>query len=564
MSTFRHFGWTGEAINLGSIALATFRSQRRAAIAWGLALAVVTVLAMWSNWRNEYSTAEARRELAEQVDSGGLAFVQVLFGQPERVDEFRGHLEWRGLGLHPLLLGIFMVISATAVSRGAEEHGELDLVLTAPRARTRVFFEQVAGLGLALLTTCFLALLAALASGPAAGEPVPPLAQALLSVLNLALAAALFMALGLLVAQFARSRRSAGSLAGAPLVGSFLWSNLGLVATSLEGWRWLSPLYLYSRSTPLADGDVSVWALGLTAVLTAAALATACWLFARRDVGAAVGVPSPPFAAWASRRAGRVARGTWLLGGSMRWGVRESLGPAVFWGLGAALFATLFTAMTPSIRRGFDDLSETREAVERLEFDLTSDAGIISALLFLVLPLLLSVFAAVLAGAIASQEQSGRLELDLASPVRRRSHFLQRAAGTLVALAAAAAVAGAAFLTTAASMGLDLDWRRAGLACLLLPLPASIVAAFGYALTGWRPRVVTAGVASALAASFLFDLLAPALDLPAPLRKASIFQLYGKPLIAGVNWVDLAAMLALIVAFLAAGTFAFSRRDVLK
>lgn len=549
---------------LGSIALATFRSQRRAAIAWGLALAVVTVLALWSNWRNEYATVEARQELAEQVDSGGLAFVQVLFGQPERVDEFRGHLEWRGLGLHPLLLGLFMVISATAVSRGSEERGELDLVLAAPRARTRVFFEQVAGLGLALLTTCFLVWLAALGSGPVAGEPVPPLAQALLSVLNLALGSALFMALALLVAQFARSRRAAGSVAGSLLVGSFLWSNLGLVATSLEDWRWLSPLYLYSRSTPLADGDVSVGALGLTAGLTASALATACWFFARRDAGAGIPIPLPPFAERASRRAGGVARGTWLLGGSVRWGVRAALGLTVFWGLGAALFATLFTAITPSIRRGFEDLSETREAIERLEFDLTSDAGIISALLFLVLPLLLSLFAAVLAGAIASQEQSGLLELELASPVRRRSYFVHRALASVLAIGIAAAVAGAAFLATAAAMGLDLDWRRAGLACVLLPLPASIVAAFGYGVAGWRPRIVTSAVAAALAASFLFDVLAPALNLPESLRKISIFQLYGQPLIEGLRWVDLAVMLSLIVAFLAAGTLAFSRRDVLK
>ncbi len=100
-----------------SITLATFRSQRRAAVAWGAALAAFTIITMWSNWRSEYPTEEARQRLAEQVE-GGLSFVQVLFGEPERVDEFRGHLEWRGLGLHPFLLGLFMAMAATAVSRG--------------------------------------------------------------------------------------------------------------------------------------------------------------------------------------------------------------------------------------------------------------------------------------------------------------------------------------------------------------------------------------------------------------------------------------------------------------
>jgi ABC-2 type transport system permease protein len=549
---------------LNSIALATFRSQRRAALAWGLALAAFTVFTMWSNWRNEYATAEARQELAEQVETGGLAFAQVLFGQPERVDEFRGHLEWRGLGLHPLLLGLFMVISATGVSRGAEERGELDLVLAGPRRRWRIFLEQAAGLGLALLTSCFLVWLAVLVSGPAAGEPVPPADRALLSVFNLALAAALFMSLALLVAQFARARRAAGSVAGAILVVSFLWSNLGLVATSLEGWRWLSPLYLSSRSTPLADGDVSIWALGLTAVLTAAALVTASWLFARRDAGATVRIPFPALAVLASERVGSFTHRTWLLGGSVQLGVREALGPTVLWGVGAALFATLLTALTPSIRRGFEDLSETREAVERLEFNLTSDAGIVSALLFLALPLLLSLLATLLAVSMASQEQSGRLELELTYPVRRRWYILQRSMASLIAVAVAAAFAGAAFLATAFSMDLDLDWRKAGLACLLLPLPASIVAAFGYAVAGWRPRLVTATVAAALAASFFFDLLAPALDLPAAMRKVSVFQLYGQPLLDGVRWDDTAVMVGLVLVFLAAGSMGFARRDILK
>jgi len=547
-----------------SIALATFRSQRWPTLAWGLALAIFAVFSMWTNWRNEYPSDEARQLLAEQVDSGGLRFAQVLFGQPERVDVFRGHLEWRGLGLHPLLLGLFMVISATAVSRGAEERGELDLVLAGPRRRSRIFLEQAAGLGLALLTLCFLVWLAVLVSGPAAGEPIPPAGRALLSVLNLALAAALFMALALLVAQFARSRRAAGSVAGAILVASFLWANLGLVATSLGGWRWLSPLYLYSRSTPLADGDVSVSALGLTALLTAAALASAGWLFARRDAGAVVRIPFPGFAEAASERAGSVSHRTWLLGGSVQRGLREALGPTLLWGVGSALFAALFTTTTPSIRRGFDDLSETREAVQRLEFDLTSHAGILSALLFLVLPLLLSLFAAAQAASMASQEQSGRLELELAYPLRRHWYFLQRSIALLIAIALAAAFAGGAFLATAASMDLDLDWRKAVIACLLLPLPASIVAAFGYALTGWRPRFVAAGVAAALGASFLFDLLAPALDLPAAVQKVSVFQLYGQPLLDGILWADLAVMVGLVLVFLAAGSMGFARRDILK
>lgn len=547
-----------------SIALATFRSQRRSALAWGAALAIFTIFTMYSNWRNEYPTEEARQRLLEQIEGGGLAFGQVIFGEPERVDEFRGHLEWRGLGLHPLLLGLFMVLSATAVSRGAEERGELDLVLTAPISRSRLFIGQASGVALALLAACVLIWLATLVSGPVAGESVPPSGLALLSVVNVGLTAALFGALALLAAQLARSRRAAATAVGALLVVSFLWSNLGLVATSLEGWRWLSPLYLYSRSTPLTDGQVAVWALALTAALMVASLAAAGWLFSHRDAGTPVPIPRPAFAERASKRAGSVIGATWLLSDSLQGGLRAALGQTLVWGLGTALFAMLFTATTPSIRRGFEDLTETRQAVERLEFDLTSDEGILSALLFLVLPLLLSFFAATLTSAMASQEQSGRLELDLVYPVRRISYFMQRATAALVTVAVAAAIASSAFLVTAFLMDLDLDWERAILVSVLLVLPPSVVVAFGYAVAGWRPRLVTGGVATALAASFFYDLLAPALDLPGPLRKLSIFQLYGQPLIEGVRWLDMAVMVSLVVAFLAIGAFKFERRDILK
>jgi ABC-2 type transport system permease protein len=547
-----------------SIALATFRGQRRAAVAWGTALAFFALFTMWTNWRREYPTEEARQRLAEQVDSRGVAFAQVLFGEPSRIDQFAGHLEWRVFGLYPLLLGLFMVMSASAVSRGAEERGELDVLLTVPRRRVRLFAEQSAGLALALLVACLFIWASVLLSGPAAGEPLPPADRALLSTLNLGLAAAFFGSLTLLLGQFARSRRAAGTAAGAVLVASFLWSNLCLVATALESWRWISPLYLTSRSTPLADGHVSVAGLTLTAALTVASLAVACWLFARRDAGAVVPIPWPAFIGSVLRRLGRSEGRTWLLGGSVQSGIRAALAPMLLWGMGAALFATLFTAITPSIRRGFEDLPEAREAAERIQFDVTSDVGIISALLFLVLPLLACLFAATLTSGMASQEAAGRLELELTYPVGRRAYFLQRVAASLAAIAGAVTLASAAFLTSAFLLGLDLDWGRAAAASLLLVLPPWIVLSFGYGVAGWRPRMVAGAVAGTLAASFFFDLLAPALDLPGTVQKLSIFQLYGQPLVEGVSWGDTAVMLALIVGCTAAGALAFARRDILK
>lgn len=550
---------------LRSVLFATYRGQRRAALVWGLALALFTLVTMWSNWRNEYPTDEARQRLAQQVESGGLAFGQVVFGEAHQVDQFAGHLEWRALGLLPLLLGLYMVLAATGISRGAEERGELDVLLTAPRTRTRLFAEQAGGLALVLTTVCALVWAAALTSGPVAGEPVPAAGRAALSVLNVGLSAALFGAVALLVSQFARSRRAAGTTAGALLVASFLVANVGLLAPVLERWRPLSPLYLYSRSTPLTDGHVSIAAVALMSVITLGCSVIAAVLFSRRDLGARIRVPaSVPAIVRQRMRPPRAAAGTWLLGNGLQRGFRNAVGPVAVWAIGLGLYAILVTAATPSIRAGFGALPETRQAVERLEFELTSDSGIISSVLFLTLPLLVALFAVTLASSWANEEQAGRLELDLSSPVPRRRYFLERAGAALASVASVVAVIAIAFLGTASLAGVDLPWARAGGAALLLTLPAGVVVAFGYLITGLQPRITGSVLAIALALSFAFDLLAPALDLPEAVNKVSIFSLYGRPVVEGIRWWDVGAMLGLIAIFSAVGALAFGRRDVLK
>ena len=166
--------------------------------------------------------------------------------------------------------------------------------------------------------------------------------------------------------------------------------------------------------------------------------------------------------------------------------------------------------------------------------------------------------------------------LRFVSPVSRATQVLRRDGARWIAEASfdplnrmqagvlEGLLAALAFLTTAFLLDLEFRWARAISAALLLLLPPWIVATFGYAVAGWRPRIATGAVATALAASFFFDLLAPALDLPGPVRKLSIFQLYGEPLIEGVRWGDVTVMLALIVVFLAAGAVTFGRRDILK
>jgi ABC-2 type transport system permease protein len=552
---------------LRSILLKTLRDQRWPALAWGGGLGALLVISA-AGWARAFPDAASRRQIALQVESG-LSAVQVIFGEPHNVDQLGGFLAWRILSIYPVMLGLFLVIAATGASRGAEERGETAVVLLASRGRGRMIAQQAAGLGLALVAAGALIWAALLVCGPVAGEPVLSPARAALAVLNVGLSAALFGAAALLVAQFASTRRAAALAAGVALFASHLWSNLGLIVPPLRGVRRLSPLFLTSLSTPLADGHTDPMALALLAVLTCGCVLAAGWLFARRDLESVVRVRVPAVAAmflwrWTSggaRPGGRL----WLLRNPIGRGLRTSLPSAMTWGVALGVYAALFTALTPAVQRALEEQVNAQSLIEALRRGgFTSTAGVLNSALFSLLPVLLAMFAATLAIAWSAEERAGRLELELTAPVPRRRYFVERVGAALLAVLIVVALAGAGLLIAAFLARLDLPVARTLAAVALLVPLAGVVAAFGFALSAWRPDPVAAILTPALAVSFFLDLLAPLFDLPDAVRNLSVFRLYGQPLIAGVDWERMAVLLALIALFTLTGSVAFARRDIVK
>jgi ABC-2 type transport system permease protein len=175
-----------------------------------------------------------------------------------------------------------------------------------------------------------------------------------------------------------------------------------------------------------------------------------------------------------------------------------------------------------------------------------------------------AVFAITLAIGWSGEERAGRLEVELTSPISRRRYFVQRTGAALLAAVVAVAITGVAFMTAVWLAGAELEWGRALAAVVVLAPLGGVVVAFGFALSGWRPVVVAAVLPAAVAVSFFMDLLAPLFSLPDAVRTLSAFNLYGQPLVEGVRWGSLAAMLVLIAAFTLVGAVAFSRRDIVK
>ncbi|MHB8648386.1 MAG: ABC transporter permease subunit, partial [Thermomicrobiales bacterium] len=299
----------------------TLHDCRRAMLGWGMGLGLLLLLTITAVGR-AYPDQRGRELLARQVTSA-LSVATLFYGEARHLERFTGLVEWRSLGLYPVLVGLFVVLTAAGVTRGAEERNELEIALAAPRTKRRFFTEQAVGLAVALLGVCSCIWLGLLLGGPAAGEqPFSPLFAAL-SVVNLGLAAAMFGALTLLVGQFTRTRRMTAWISGVALFAAHLWSNLGLTVSAVKGVRWLSPLYLYSRSSPLADHHVDPIAFLLMAFLTVGSTALAVSLFARRDLN---GTARFPVSRLSRRVPGSTAMGrTWLLGNGFARGVRSVL-----------------------------------------------------------------------------------------------------------------------------------------------------------------------------------------------------------------------------------------------
>jgi ABC-2 type transport system permease protein len=541
---------------LRSILLKTLRDQRRSALIWGVSLAMLVALASVA-WANAYPDEADRARLAADI-AGSLSAGQAFYGEPVNVDEHGGFIAWRILGLYPVLLGIFVVLAATAATRGLEERGEVDVVLAAGPGRARQFTERALGVALALGFACTLVFAGLMFAGPAAGEPALSAGRSAGASLNLWLAALMFGALGLLTAQLSGSRRTAAMVAGVLLIAAHLWANLGLVLESIEPLRPLSPLYLYGLSTPLADGEISAAGMGGMLAIAVAVSAGAGRLFTLRDIGATTQLP----VRITSSRAGGTGS-LRLLGGIFQRGVRGVLGQAAAWGVCLGAYAALIAAITPTVRGALADEEQVNDLIGHLDRGtLAADAGFLSIGLFTLLPALVALFAVTLASSWASDEREGRLEMELAAPLARSRLFVARAGAALAAIAVAVAIAGAAFAVTTALAGVEVSSERQALAMVVLvPLGGTVVAA-GYGLAAWRPGIAAAGAGLLVAGSFFLDLLAPLFDLPSATRVVSVFYLAGHPIVEGAEVAGPIGLVAATAMLVAVGSWLFARRDI--
>lgn len=178
-------------------------------------------------------------------------FRETLGGAPS-ITTPGGYMESQGTSLLPLILGGVLIAQATRRLAGAEQQGELDLVLSLPVRRSTYFWSHW-GVGathaVAWIAASALGTVLGMAAAGVRGETLLRIAYMVVEVLPFALgvqAAALLAGVGL------HRRSPALAIMTGALAAAFLLQVVGSLDASVAWLRWFSPYALWVKGEPFA------------------------------------------------------------------------------------------------------------------------------------------------------------------------------------------------------------------------------------------------------------------------------------------------------------------------
>jgi putative exporter of polyketide antibiotics len=151
----------------------------------------------------------------------------------------------------------------------------------------------------------------------------------------------------------------------------------------------------------------------------------------------------------------------------------------------------------------------------------------------------------------------------LATPLARQSWAARGAAGVYLAIVAMTAVLAAAVGLGAVVSGSDAFTPMGG--SLVLGLFAAAVSGVGFAVGGLFRTSIAAEIAALfVVATFLIDLVAPALKLPDWVHQLALTGHLGQPMVGRWDAGGIVACLVIALAGAALGAWGMSRRDVAR
>jgi ABC-2 type transport system permease protein len=531
----------------GSIYAKTIRDSRLAFIIvgglfGGLALALAAAIP------SVFPTAASRLEIDKLI--GGMpAQMVTFFGKPEKLGTFGGYLTWKYGLVFVVVTAVWSIMALSGTLAGEASRGSLDVVATTPFGKRRIALEKLAAhLTMMALALAVLAVMTTVSSnvfGDAAlGDPVP-LLSAIGFALWLGVNGLFFGGLAFALAPFL-GRGGAATISGIAL--ALLWTANGLA--ELDWLAVLSPFRWTANHIALV-GEYDWAGVALVGVVATVFLAIGVEAFGRRDLGVTIGFGLPQLPADVLGVRGPISR---ALG--------DQLPRALAWGIGLGVFgatlASLVGPMSAQIAGDANLLRVFRTAFPT--FDLTSAGGFLQ--FFVQLFYIAAGFAAAtFVSKWASDETDGRLEEALATPMTRGRWVVSAAVGALLADAVMTLLFAVSVGLGGTSGGVSVGTAMLGSASI--GLYAAAIIGIGVAVGGvWRTSLAAEIAAVVVVATYLVDLLAPALKMPDWVHQLALTSHLGQPMVGNWDLVGVIACAVLAIGGIAIGAWGLTRRDI--
>jgi ABC-2 type transport system permease protein len=486
--------------------------------------------------------------MADPAAAGGLQAlaanpaIRTLFGAPVGLDTAGGFTVWRVGTVIAILLGAWSVLATTRITRGEEDAGRWDLLLSGRLRAPAVLLRHLAPVMAVAAATATAITAVLLLSGTAP-------AGAVLHGAGTGLLAMFFVAVAALTAQVFPARSPATGAAVAVLGLGLLARMIGDGVTALGWLHWLSPFGLLSLSGPYVHNRI----LPLLLLAAATALITALTLTAarRRDVHDGL-IPAT---------AGRRPR-TRLLASVETFAVRRVMRPLTGWMIGIGAYYLLIGLTAVSVTDFLRDNPALAGDASQAGFQgLGSIAGF-TATLFAILAMPVGGFVTARITAFLADETDRRLTLLTSQPITRIR--LIGAEIAVTAVAAAVLVTGAGLATwlgiTAIGGEFTVDAALRGtwnvLPIVLLSLGTAVFAA------GWTPRWTGLLGGLPTTGGFLLLVIAESVAAPDWVRDISPFAHLAPVPLTEASMTAAAVMLAVATVLTIVGAAGYRRRDV--
>ena len=536
---------------LGSVFGKTLRDARFGVLIIAGLLGVM-ILAGGMTMSSTYGTPEARRELA--VMTGNMPpMLRGLYGNPVNVDTLGGFVSWHYGAYFALIAGLWSLLALSSVLAGEARRGSLDFALATAQSRRSLALQKVAGHVAAIAVAMAVVAVVAWATGIVGAtfpddsiSPAAGIGFAIGIGIRALMAGSIAFALAPLL-----GRGAAAGIAGALLLGGYVVNSYRTVVPAFDTLSQASWFTWTADHVPLA-GQVAWPGVALTGLLCLVLLAIGVEAFARRDVGVTISLPLPG-----------LPRALLGVHGPLDRSFGDLLPTASAWGVGLAIYGVLMAAASRSLLDTLNDSPALSEIFRTIipGIDMTTAAGFLQLAFADIGFVLIGLAAATFISVRSSDETSGRLELQLATPLTRVRWAVASGIAVWLAIALVNVLLAAAVALGVASVGQEAATPAMG--TLVLAAYGAAVAGIGIAAAGvFRASIATATVLVVVIGTFLVDLLVPVLRLPDWVQQLALTAHLGEPMVGAWSGPGMIACLVLAVGGLVVGAWGMSRRDI--